>query len=60
MLATGEYGNEIQDDLNAIADYDEKFNNSIVRQSLNLKDEVIFCNPNPINVTFMIWKNLIL
>ena len=52
MLATGNDGNEIQDDLNAIVEYDEKFNNSIVRHSLDLKDEAIFCNPNPINVTF--------
>ena len=52
LLATGEYGNEIQDDLNAIVGYDEKFNNAIVRHSLDLKDEAIFHKPNPINVTF--------
>ena len=52
LLATGKYGNEIQDDLNAIVGYDEKFNNAMVRYSLDLKDEAIFCNPNPINVTF--------
>ena len=52
LLATDEYGNEIQDDLNAIVGYDEKFNNAIFRHSLDLKDEAIFCNPNPINVTF--------
>ena len=45
-------GNEIQDDLNAIVDYDEKFNNAIVRHPLDLKYEAIFRNPNPINVTF--------
>ena len=32
--------------------YNEKFNNSIVRHALDLKDEAIFRNPNPINVTF--------
>ena len=32
--------------------YDEKFNNAIFRHSLDLKDEAIFCSPNPINVTF--------
>ena len=32
--------------------YDEKFNNAIVRHSLDLKDEAIFRNSNPINVTF--------
>ena len=52
MLATGKYGNEIQDDLNAIVGYDEKFNNAIVRHLLDLKDNAIFRNPNPINVTF--------
>ena len=52
LLATGEYGNEMQDDLNAMLGYDEKFNNAIVIYSLDLKDEAIFHNPNPINVTF--------
>ena len=52
LLATGDYGNEIQDDLNAIVGYDEKFKNAIVRHSLDLKNEAIFRNPNPINVTF--------
>ena len=52
LLATGEYGNEIEDDLNAIVRCDEKINNAIVRHSLDLKDEAIFHNPNPINVTF--------
>ena len=52
MLATGPFGNKIQDDLNAIVEFDENFNNAIVRHSLDLKDQAIFCNPNPINVTF--------
>ena len=52
LLATSDYGNEIQEDLNAIVGYDEKFNNAIVRHSLDLKDQAIFCNPKPINVTF--------
>ena len=52
LLATSDYGNEIQDDLNAIVGYDEKFNSAIARHSLDLKDEAIFRNPNPINVTF--------
>ena len=53
QLATSNYGNEIQEDLNATVGYDEKFNNAIVRHSLDLKDEAIFRNPNPINVTFI-------
>ena len=52
LLATGDYGNEIQDDLNTIVGHDENFNNAIVRHSLDLKDEVIFRNPNPLNITF--------
>ena len=52
LLATSDYGNEIQQDLNAIVGFDEKFNNAIVRHSLDPKDEAIFRNPNPINVTF--------
>ena len=52
LLVTSDYGNEIQEDLNAIVGYDEKFNNAIVRHSLDLKDQAIFHNSNPINVTF--------
>ena len=52
LLATSDYGQEIQDDLNAIVGYDEKFNNAIVRHVLDLKNEAIFRNPNPLNVTF--------
>ena len=52
LLATSDYGNKMQEDLNAIVGYDEKFNNAIVRHSLDLKDQAIFRNPNPINVTF--------
>ena len=52
MLATSDYGNEIQKDLNAVVGHDEKFNNAIARHALDLKDEAIFRNPNPINVTF--------
>ena len=52
LLATSDYGHEIQEDLNDVFGYDEKFNNEIVRHALDLKDEVIFRNPNPINITF--------
>ena len=52
LLATSDCGNEIQEDLNAIAGHDEKFNNAIVRHSLDLKDEAVFLNLNPLNITF--------
>ena len=42
----------MQEDLNAIVGYDEKFNNTIVRHALDTKDAGIFHNPNPIYLTF--------
>ena len=52
LLATSPYGQEIEQNLNAVVGHDEKFNNAIVRHALDLKDESIFCNPNAFNVTF--------
>ena len=52
LLAASDFGDEIQDDLKSIVGYDEKFTNAIVRHWLDLKDEVIFRNTNPLNVTF--------
>ena len=52
LLATSNYGNEMQQDLNALVGHDGKFNNTIVRYALDLKDEATFHNSNPINVTF--------
>ena len=52
LLATSEYVNEIQEYLNAIVGYDEKFNNTIVTHALDFKDSAIFRSPNPLNVTF--------
>ena len=57
-MATSNYGNEIQQDLNAIVGHHEKFNNAIVRYAWDLKDEAIFHNPNPINVTFYDMKKI--
>ena len=52
LLATSNFGDKIQDDLNAVVGHDENFTNAIVRYSLGLKDKAIIHNPNPINVTF--------
>ena len=52
LLATSDYRNEIQEDLNAVVEHDENFTNAIVRHSLDLKDEAVFRNPNPLNITF--------
>ena len=57
-MATSDFGNEIQEDLNAVVWFDEKFNNAIVTHSLDLKDQSIFRNPNPINVTFPDMKKI--
>ena len=52
LLSTSDYGTEIQENLNAAVGHDEKFTNSIVRHALDLKDDAISHNPNPLNVTF--------
>ena len=52
LLATSDYGNEIQEDLNAVLGHYESFTNAIVRHSLDLKDEGVFRNRNPLNITF--------
>ena len=52
LLATSDYGAEIEQNLTAVVGQDEKFNNSIVRHALDLRDQPIFHNPNALNVTF--------
>ena len=59
LLATSDYGAEIQENLNAVVGHDEKFTNSIVRHALDLKDDAIFCSPNPLNVTFYGMKKFV-
>ena len=46
LLVTSDYGNELQEDLNAIVDCNENSNNAIVRHALDLKIIGIFQNPN--------------
>ena len=52
LLATINYGRELQEDLNTVVGYDEKFNNAIVRHALDRKDASVMLNPNPVNLTF--------
>ena len=52
LLATSDYGAKIEQNLAVVGGHDEKFNNSIVRHALDLKDESIFRNPNALHVTF--------
>ena len=49
MLATSNYGQELQKDLNKIVGYNEKFNNAIVRHALDTKNAGIMQNPNQLN-----------
>ena len=58
LLATSDYGNELQEDLNAILGYNEKFNNGIVRHALDLKNARIFQNLNSLNLTYRNIKKL--
>ena len=57
-MANSSYGDVIQQDVNAVVGFDEKFNSAIVRHALDLKDEAISRNPNPINVIFYDMKKV--
>ena len=52
MLATSNYDQELQKDLNKIVGYNEKFNNAIVRHAVDTKNAGIMQNPNLLNLTF--------
>ena len=52
LLATSDYGNELQQDLNVIVGHNEKFNNAIVKHALDSKNDGIMQNPNPLNLIF--------
>lgn len=52
LLAKSDYGNELQEDLNAIVRHNEKLKNAIVRHALDLTNDEIMQNPNLLNVTF--------
>ena len=52
LLATIDYSRELQEDFNALVSYNEKFNNQIVRHTLDRKDASVMQNPNPLNLTF--------
>ena len=52
LLATSDYGRELQEDLNPVVGYDEKFNNAIVRHALDRKDASVMQNPNRLNLIF--------
>ena len=52
ILATSDFGRELQQDINEITGGDEKFNNAVLRCALDLKSDGVFRNPQPISLLF--------
>ena len=52
ILATSDFGHELQQDINEITGGDEKFNNAVLRRALDLKSDGLFRNPQPISLLF--------
>ena len=52
ILATSDFGRELQQDINEITGGDEKFNNAVLRRALDLKSDGFFGNPQPISLLF--------
>ena len=52
ILANSDVGYDLQEDINAITSGDEKFNNAAVRGALDLKNNDLFRNPQPITLLF--------
>ena len=52
ILATIDFGRELQRDINEITGGDEKFNNAVLRRALDLKRDGLFRNPQPISLLF--------
>ena len=52
ILATSDFGRELQQDINEITGGDETFNNAVLRRALDLKSDGLFCNPQPISLLF--------
>ena len=51
LLATSEYGRNIQENINSVA-AGEKFNQAVVRRVLDQKNKGVFESPTPLSVTF--------
>ena len=52
ILATSDFGRELQQDINETTGGDEKFNNTVLRRALDLKSDELFRNPQPISLLF--------
>ena len=51
LLATSEYGRNIQENINSVA-AGEKFNQAVVRRVLDQKNKGVFESPTPLSITF--------
>ena len=51
LLATSDYGRNIQENINAVVS-DEKFNQAVVRRALDKKNKGVFESPMPLSVMF--------
>ena len=52
LLAKSDLGQELQEDVNAFVGGDQKFNNAVVRRALDLKNDGVFQNPEPLTIVF--------
>ena len=52
ILATSDFGHELQQDINEITGGDERFKNAVIRRALDLKSDGLFRNPQPIILLF--------
>ena len=52
ILATSDFGRELQQDINEITAGDEKFKNAVLRRALDLKSDGLFRNPQSISLLF--------
>ena len=52
ILATSDFGHELQQDINGITGGDERFNNAVIRRAVDLKSDGLFQNPQPISLLF--------
>ena len=57
MLATSDYGKNIQENINAVV-ADGKFNQAVVRRVLDQKNKGVFESPIPLSVTFKDGKKI--
>ena len=57
MLATSDYGKNIQENINAVV-ADGKFNQAVVHRALDPKNKGVFELPIPLSVTFKDEKKL--